>query len=60
MSDLPDDRFFSGPAFTYVGVFVLAPLSLRMVEDELKRYGQIFTYLTSRIYCAGMPEDTTI
>ena len=49
MADLPVDRLTSDlPPFTHVGVDYFGPLEIRRGRGIVKRYGVIFTCLTSR------------
>ena len=48
MADLPADRTDSSPAFTFCGVDLFGPFLIRENRRELKRWGCIFTCLSSR------------
>jgi hypothetical protein len=48
MSDLPQERFDSGPPFTHVGVDCFGPFFITERRKEMKRYGMLFTCLVSR------------
>ena len=48
MSELPSDRFQESPPFTYRGVDLLGPFTIKNYRKELKRYGVMFTCLCSR------------
>ena len=48
MSDLPDDRLEPSAPFTYVGVDYFGPWIVKEGRKEMKRYGVIFTCLSSR------------
>ena len=48
MSDLPGDRVESSPPFTFCGVDLFGPFLIREGRKELKRWGCIFTCLSSR------------
>ena len=48
MSDLPIDRMESVPAFTHVGVDLFGPFYIKDKRKEVKRYGVMFTCLSSR------------
>ena len=48
MADLPADRADSSPAFTFCGVDLFGPFLIRENRKELKRWGCIFTCLSSR------------
>ena len=48
MADLPDDRLEPSPPFTYCAVDYFGPWLIKEGLRELKRYGVLFTCLTSR------------
>ena len=48
MADLPIDRMQDGPPFTYCAVDYFGPFYIKEKRKELKRYGCLFTCLTSR------------
>ena len=48
MSDLPEDRLESCPPFTYYGVDYFGPFTIKEGRKELKRYGVLFTCMSSR------------
>ena len=48
MSDLPADRAECAPPFTFCGMDVFGPFVVKERRTEIKRYGLIFTCLTSR------------
>ena len=48
MSDLPEDRLESCPPFTYCGVDYFGPFTIKEGRKELKRYGVLFTCMSSR------------
>lgn len=48
MSDLPEDRLESTPPFTYCAVNYFGPFVIKEARKELKRYGVLFTNMTSR------------
>ena len=48
MGNLPEDRLEPGPAFTHVGVDYFGPFFITERRREIKRYGVLFTCLTSR------------
>ena len=48
MADLPADRISTEPPFTYVGLDMFGPLTVKNYRKEMKRFGIIFTCLSSR------------
>ena len=48
MADLPADRISTEPPFTYVGLDMFVPLTVKNYRKEMKRFGIIFTCLSSR------------
>ena len=48
MADLPADRLSPAPAFTYVGCDLFGPFFVKSGRSLLKRYGVLFTCLSSR------------
>ena len=48
MSELPSDRLQECPLFTYCGVDLLGPFTIKNYRKKLKRYGVMFTWLCSR------------
>ena len=49
MADLPPERYEPGkPAFSYVGVDLYGPIYVTLGRSEVKRYGCIYTCLTTR------------
>jgi len=49
MADLPEDRIIPGqPPFTHTGTDCFGPFLVRKGRSNLKRYGIVFTCLTSR------------
>jgi hypothetical protein len=48
MADLPIDRVEPSPPFTYAAVDYFGPWIIKEKRKELKRYGVLFTCLTSR------------
>ena len=47
MADLPADTVSTEPSFTYVGLDMFGPLTVKIYRKEMKRYGIIFTCLSS-------------
>ena len=48
MADLPEERCSEAAPFTYTGVDMFGPFVIKEGRKELKRYGAIFTCLSSR------------
>lgn len=48
MADLPEERITPTPPFTYSGMDVFGPFHVKEGRKTLKRYGLIFTCLSSR------------
>ena len=48
MANLPEDRLQPAPPFTYCGVDYFGPWIIKEGRKELKRYGALFTCLSSR------------
>ena len=48
MVDLPKERIAPSPSFTYRGVDYFGPFYINEGRKELKRYGALFTCLSSR------------
>ncbi|XP_022806462.1 uncharacterized protein LOC111343532 [Stylophora pistillata] len=48
MADLPSERTTPAPPFTYTGMDVFSPFYIKERRKELKRWGLIFTCLSSR------------
>ena len=48
MTSLPSDRLSEEPPFTYCGVDLSGPFVTKEGRKELKRYGALFTCLSSR------------
>ena len=48
MADLPPDRAECAPPFSYWGVDIFGPFLVKERRSEIKRYGAIFTCLSSR------------
>ena len=49
MAELPKERVEPSPPFTYCGVDLFGPLYVKEGRKELKRYGLLFTCMTSRV-----------
>ena len=64
MADLPVDRVEPSPPFSYVGIDLFGPFLVKERRSELKRYGLVFTCLSSRavhLECANfMTTDSFI
>ena len=48
MTNLPKDRMCEGPPFTYCGVDLFGSFFVKEGRKEMKRYGTLFTCLSSR------------
>ena len=48
MADLPTDRAIDEPHFTNCGVGIFGPFLIKAGKKELKRYGPLFTCLSSK------------
>ena len=48
MADLPEDRMSAAPPFTHCAVDYFGPLMVKEGRKDLKRYGVLFTCLSSR------------
>ena len=48
MADLPPDRLQDSPPFTYCGVDCFGPWHVKVGRKDIKRYGVLFTCMTSR------------
>ena len=48
MSDLPEDRVEASPPFSYCAVDYFGPFMIKEGRKELKRYGVLFTCMSSR------------
>ena len=48
MADLPPERVTPAPAFTYTGMDIFGPLYIKEGRKGMKRWGLIFTCLSSR------------
>ena len=49
MSELPSDRLQESSSFTHCGVNLFGPFTIKNYKKELKRYGEMFTCLCSRV-----------
>lgn len=47
-SDLPDERFSTNTSFTHSGIDFIGPSYIKGERRELKRYGVLFTCMSSR------------
>ena len=47
MADLTEDRISTEPPFTYVGLDMFRPFTVKQYRKEMKQYGIIFTCLSS-------------
>ncbi|KAL6479864.1 hypothetical protein MHYP_G00108970 [Metynnis hypsauchen] len=59
MADLPADRVNPSPPFSYCGMDCFGPFHTKQGRKECKRYGLIFTCLSSRAVHIEMLEDVT-
>ncbi|KAK2899432.1 hypothetical protein Q8A73_005517 [Channa argus] len=59
MADLPANRVDPSPPFSYCGMDCFGPLYTKQGRKEYKRYGLIFTCLSSRAVHIEMLEDLT-
>jgi len=57
MADLPADRVYPSPPFTYTGLDCFGPFYTKQGRKECKRYGLLFTCLSSRAIHIEMLED---
>ncbi|XP_057678097.1 uncharacterized protein LOC130907254 [Corythoichthys intestinalis] len=57
MADLPTDRVDPSPPFTYTGLDCFGPFFTKQGRKECKRYGLLFTCLSSRAIHIEMLED---
>ena len=48
MADLPRERLSQEPPFTYCGTDMFAPILVKEGRKEMKRYGCLFTCVSSR------------
>ena len=55
MADLPQDRPIEEPSFSHCGVDMLGPFEIKERRNTLKRYGVLFTCLSSR----AIPNEMT-
>ncbi|XP_052430381.1 uncharacterized protein LOC127971416 [Carassius gibelio] len=59
MADLPADRVEPSPPFLYSGIDCFGPFYTKQGRKEFKRYGLLFTCLSSRAVHLEMLEDLT-
>lgn len=59
MADLPVDRVDPSPPFSYTGIDCFGPFYTKTGRKENKRYGLLFTCLSSRAIHIEMLEDLT-
>ncbi|XP_051803238.1 uncharacterized protein LOC127533647 [Acanthochromis polyacanthus] len=59
MADLPADRVDPSPPFSFCGMDCFGPFMTKQGRKETKRYGLIFTCLSSRAIHIEMLEDLT-
>ena len=59
MADLPADRAECSPPFTYVGVDIFGPFLVKNRRTVIKRYGAIYTCLTTRAVHIEMTYNLT-
>ncbi|XP_020556659.2 uncharacterized protein LOC110014220 [Oryzias latipes] len=59
MSDLPEDRMEMSPPFTYCGMDCFGPFYVRDARKELKKYGLLFTCMSSRAVHIELLDDLT-
>ena len=57
MADLPSDRLEATPPFSYCGVDYFGPFLVKEGRKELKRWGCLFTCLTSRAIHLEVAKD---
>ena len=64
MADLPEDRLQPAPPFTYCAVDYFGPWIVKEKRKEMKRYGALFTCMTSRAIhlevCHSLATDSFI
>ena len=48
MADLPTERLFQEPPFSYCGIDMFGPIVVKEGRKEMKRYGCLSTCLSSR------------
>ena len=46
MADLPKDRISEEPPFSYYGIDMFGPFTVKVGREEKKRYGALFTCLS--------------
>ncbi|XP_038070490.1 uncharacterized protein LOC119739571 [Patiria miniata] len=59
MADLPKDRVEPSPPFTFCGMDCFGPFTVREGRKEIKKYGVIFTCMSSRAVHIEMVDDMT-
>ena len=59
MANLPSDRMEVVPPFTYYAVYLFGPFTIKEGRKELKRYGVLFTCLSSRAIHLETAADLT-
>ena len=59
MADLPKERTEPSPPFTYIGMDSFGPITVKNRRTEIKRYGLLFTCLSSRAVHLEMLDDLT-
>ncbi|XP_078350872.1 uncharacterized protein LOC144635663 [Oculina patagonica] len=59
MANLPEDRVESTPPFTYCGMDCFGPFTIKEGRKELKRYGLLFTCMSSRAVHIETLDDMT-
>ncbi|PIK47691.1 hypothetical protein BSL78_15433, partial [Apostichopus japonicus] len=59
MSDLPSQRLEPSPPFTYCGVDCFGPFIIKDGRKEIKKYGLLFTCMSSRAIHLEMLDDMT-
>ncbi|KAI3376816.1 hypothetical protein L3Q82_000074 [Scortum barcoo] len=59
MADLPRERMETAPPFTYCGMDCFGPFYVKEGRRELKRYGLLFTCMSSRAVHIELLDDMT-